>query len=333
MQRARRVVFLLAGLALLLALVRALLRRLCSRPARPAAALADPDSRFVDVDGVQVHYKQAGTGQPVLLLLHGSFLSLHSWREVLAPLAEHATVIACDRPAFGLTSRPMPTSGSNPYSPEAQADLAIALLERLGIERAVLVGNSTGGTIALLAALRHPQRVQALVLADAMVYSGYAVSEFPAWLRPLLRALGGVNRLLVRCMVSRLQDTLIRSFWHDKTQVTAEVLQHYRRAQQMQHWDRALWELIQASHALGLDARLSRLQCPVLVITGEHDRTVPTAESIRLAEALPAARLEVLPACAHLPQEERPQAFTEALLGFLPQAAAAAPPTDAHQPE
>lgn len=306
-----------AGLVLLVVLVVVrLLRKARRRQYATAEHLADADSRFVDVQGLRVHYKRAGQGEPVLLLLHGSFLSLFSWRAVFAALAEMGTVIAFDRPSFGLTSRPLCTAqGANPYSPEAQADLTVALLDQLGVQRAVLVGNSTGGTIALLAALRHPQRVQALVLADAMVYSGYAVSEFPAWLRPLLHRLPGA--LLVRGMIGMLQDTLIRSFWHDTSQVRPETLAAYRRAHRMQHWGRALWQLILSSHALGLERQLAALTLPTLVITGAHDRTVPTSESLRLADALPGACLVVIADCGHLPQEEQPEAFVSAVKEFV----------------
>lgn len=87
----------------------------------PPEQLADPDSRFVEINGLQVHYKIAGQGQPTLVLLHGFGASVFSWREVTEPLSEIGTVIAFDRPAFGLTERPLPGEwpGENLYSPEA----------------------------------------------------------------------------------------------------------------------------------------------------------------------------------------------------------------------
>jgi hypothetical protein len=110
----------------------------------PPQQLAEPDSHFVDVNGLQVHYKIAGQGKPTLVLLHGFGASLFSWREVREPLSQTGSVIAFDRPAFGLTERPLPGDwdGETPYSPEAQADLTVALLDELGLERAVLVGHS-----------------------------------------------------------------------------------------------------------------------------------------------------------------------------------------------
>jgi pimeloyl-ACP methyl ester carboxylesterase len=294
-------------------------RLLRPRAVLPPARLADADSRFLDIGGLRVHYKQVGSGEPVLLLVHGSFLNLHSWDAVLAPLAAQGTVIALDRPAFGLTDRPVLAGqgDANPYSPEGQADVLVALLDGLGIRRAVLVGSSAGGTTSLLAALRHPQRVQALVLVDAMAYSGYAVSEFPRWMRPLLDRAAPLWAMLLRAAITSLHDTALRSFWHDPAKLTPEALARYRHNIQVAHWDRALWELIRASHALNLEGFLETIRMPALVITGEHDRTVQAAESVRLAQALPNADLVVIPECGHLPHEEQPAAFVQAMRAFV----------------
>lgn len=283
----------------------------------PPRQLADADSRFVEVNGLQVHYKIAGEGEPVLILLHGFGASLFSWREVMGPLAAHGTVVAFDRPAFGLTERPMPGEweGESPYSAAAQADLTVGLMDALGVERAVLVGNSAGGTVAVLTALRYPQRVEALVLVDAAIYQG---GGFPSWLAPLL--LTPQARHLGPLFARRIQDwgrDFARSAWHDPSGITAEVWAGYTLPLQAENWDRALWELTVASRPLGLAERLDELTMPVLVITGDDDRIVPTESSIRLADELPNAELVVIPNCGHVPQEECPAPFIEAVINFL----------------
>ncbi|MCX7681828.1 MAG: alpha/beta fold hydrolase, partial [Anaerolineae bacterium] len=136
----------------------------------PPEQLADPDSRFIEVDDLTVHYKTAGAGRPAFLLLHGFAASTFSWREVIGPMAEWGTVVAFDRPGFGLTERPLRWEGPTPYSHEAQAQLTVRLMDALAIEQAVLVGNSAGGAIALLTALTYPERVEALVLVSPAVY-------------------------------------------------------------------------------------------------------------------------------------------------------------------
>ena len=279
--------------------------------------LADPDSLFIDVNGLQVHYKMAGQGEPAVVLLHGFGASIYSWRKVMLPLSEVATVIAFDRPAFGLTSRPLPGdwNGANPYAPEAQADLTAALMDELDVERAVLVGHSAGGTIAVLTALRYPERVQALVLVDAAIYGQTGT---PAWFRPLLllpqtRRLGP---LLVRS-ITRWGEAAIQAAWSDPDKITLEIISGYKKPLQADNWDRALWELTLASHPLGLETRIDEIGVPTLVITGEDDRIVPAESSVRLAGQLSDAELVVMRDCGHVPQEECSGPFLGAVTAFV----------------
>ncbi|MBK8783272.1 MAG: alpha/beta hydrolase [Anaerolineales bacterium] len=146
--------------------------------------LTDADSKFVEVNGVNVHYKTWGEGEPTFILLHGFGASLFSWREVTEPLSQFGTVIAYDRPAFGLTERPLEWEGESPYGPQAQVNIVIGLMDELGIEKAILVGNSAGGTVSMQVALQHPERVEALILVDAAVYAGGGA---PSWSRPILK--------------------------------------------------------------------------------------------------------------------------------------------------
>jgi len=260
-----------------------------------------------------------------MILLHGFAASTFSWREVMQPLAELSTVVAYDRPSSGLTERPLPGhprmaggagwTGLSPYSPQAQAGQVVELMDVLGIDKAILVGNSAGGTIATVAALEYPERVQALVLVDAAIYTGGGA---PSWIRPLLGTpqLQRIGPLVSRSLMSS-GDRLIRLAWHDPSKVTPEVLAGYRLPLQAEDWDRGLWQLTVASQDLNLEARLAEVTQPALVITGDDDRIVPTAESIRLAGELPNASLVVLPQCGHTPQEECPAPWLDAVTAFV----------------
>ncbi len=283
----------------------------------PAQSLADSESRFAILDGLQVHYKEAGRGPLALILLHGFGASLFSWHEVMQPLAQLGRVVAYDRPAFGLTSRPMPGEwrGENPYPAPAQAKMLLALMGKLGIRRAVLVGNSAGGAIALQAAIVAQERVEALVLVDAAVYE---TGGAPAWLGPLLSTpqMRHLGPLLTRTFIAR-GDDLVRLAWHDPTHVTAETLAGYRKPLQIENWDRALWELSAGARPSNLPQQLGQVGMPVLVLSGDDDRIVPTESSIRLAHELPRARLVILPNCGHVPQEECPAEFVAALGRFI----------------
>lgn len=288
---------------------------------RPPAELADPDSRFVEVQGLQLHYKETGTGEQTMVLLHGFGASIFTWREVMQPLAALGyRVVALDRPAFGLTERPLEWeqadwSDGSPYSTAAQVDLTIGLMDALGIEDATLVGNSAGGAIAMLVALAHPDRVRGLILLDPAVYTG---GGSPPLVRPLLRTpqMQHVGPLIAR----RIQEwglDFARAAWHDPSRITPEIWTGYTRPLQADNWDRAIWNLTAASSQPDLPAQLPRLTLPVLVITGDDDRIVPTEQSIRLAGELPQAQLAVMEACGHTPHEECPAPTLAAIQSFL----------------
>lgn len=279
--------------------------------------LADPESKFIPVGELTVHYKERGSGEPVFILLHGFGASAFSWREVMQPFSALGRVIAYDRPAFGLTSRPMPGEwrGENPYSPEAQAAIVIGLMDALGVEKAYLVGNSAGGTVSVYTALTYPERISGLILVDAAIYAG---GGSPAWARPLLGTpqMRHLGPLLAR-QIATSGDDFIRSAFHDPSLVTPEILAGYRKPLRAHNWDRALWELTAASRPLGLADRLSELTLPVLVITGDDDRIVPTEQSIRLGGEIPGAVLVVIQDAGHLPHEEKPAEFMQAVREFL----------------
>jgi pimeloyl-ACP methyl ester carboxylesterase len=283
---------------------------------RPPTELADSDSRFIEIEGVQVHYKQLGQGQPVFILLHGFASSTYSWREVMAPLAEIGTVIAFDRPAFGLTERPLKWKEVNPYSTAFSVKLTVGLMDALGVGQAILVGNSAGGTVSMLTALEYPERVQALILVDPAVYTTGSERS------PI------VNALLHTPQAQRLGPLLVRRFqesgrdfgisaWHDPTKLADEIWAGYTLPLQAEHWDFALWQFTLAASPLYLPDRLGEFTQPILVITGDDDRVVPTADSIKLAGELPGAQLVVIPDCGHVPHEEKPADFLKAVRDFV----------------
>jgi pimeloyl-ACP methyl ester carboxylesterase len=280
-------------------------------------ALADPDSRFVRINGVNIHYKMAGQGEPAIILLHGFGASTFSWREVLQPLSRLGTVVAYDRPAFGLTERLLPGqwTGENPYSPAAQVDLLFGLMDDLGIQKAILVGNSAGGTVAISAALEKPERVQALVLVDAAVYTTGGSS-------PLMRVLfqlpqmDRIGPLFVRSIATRGMEILTTA-WHDPSRITDEIKAGYRKPLMADNWDVGLWQMTKTSRSSDLAARLVDIQPPVLVVTGDDDRIVPTENSLRLAKDIPGAQLVVFKNCGHVPHEECPQDFLQAVEPFI----------------
>ncbi|MFW5713338.1 MAG: alpha/beta fold hydrolase [Brevefilum sp.] len=285
---------------------------------QPPESLADENSRFIEINGLSVHYKQEGSGSPAFILLHGFGASTFSWREVIEPLANIGLVIAYDRPAFGLTERPLEWEDDNPYTQESNIELLLGLLEAKNIEQAVLVGNSAGGTLATAFTLMHPERVLALVEVDAAIYQTRPESAFLEWLLNTPQA-DHIGPLIARRLTGEQGEAFIVSAWHDPGELedNPEILAGYRKPLKAENWDRALWEHTQASDPPGLSGKLSQIDVPTLVITGDDDQIVPVEDSLRLAEAIPGAELAVLEDCGHLPQEECPQAFLQAVEQFI----------------
>ena len=181
----------------------------------PERELADTDSRFVDVNGVTVHYKEMGQGEPVFILLHGFGASEFSWREVMEPLSNSGRVIAYDRPAFGLTERPMEGNwtGTNPYSVQGNVELLDGLMDELGVDKAILVGNSAGGDVAAAYAIEHPERVRGWCWwiqpwgKEIEVHS--LNGQYLSWLHHKYGTL-----LLCWCELSPVRWEMIPSGWH-----------------------------------------------------------------------------------------------------------------------
>ena len=282
----------------------------------PAQQLADPDSHFVKINGINVHYKIMGQGQPVFMLLHGFGASLFSWHAVMEPLSQYGTVIAYDRPAFGLTERPLKWTGQNPYGPEANVALLLGLMDHFGVQKALLVGNSAGGTLSMQFTLQYPQRVQALILVSPAVYENGG----PGWVRILGKTaqMQHLGPLFVRS-IQKSGLGLIRTAWHDPSKITQATWDGYTLPLKADNWDKALWSFTMASHDTGLLQHLQDFKIPILVISGDEDRIVPTADSVKLAHELPGAQLVIIPQTGHVPHEEQPAAFLQAVQEFMSQ--------------
>lgn len=110
---------------------------------------------------------------------------------------------------------------------------------------------------------------------------------------------------------------LLKQAWHDPSKITPETIDSFTRPLKAENWDKALWEFTLANRPLNLPQMLGQFTTPVLVITGDDDRIVPTQESIRLADELPNAELAVISQAGHVPHEEKPDTFMQAVENFL----------------
>lgn len=300
-------------------------------PAEPRE-LADENSSFIRAAGVEVHAKVvAGDGGPyTFVLLHGFGSHAASWDYVLDSFAPFGTAVAFDRPGFGLTERPQrPTDagwpdGRNPYAVESQFEIIDALVHRVAGTGGsgprpgplVLVGHSAGGSLALRYYQEHPERVAALILVSPAVYTGGGTPDF---IRPLLETpqMLRIGPALVRQFFGDGGAAVLGSAYYDPSRLSDEMLEQYLEPTRIPGWERAFWEFVLASDTANLGPLVPSVSVPTLVITGDSDTIVPTADSVRLARELPDAELVVIENTGHSAQEEAPAQTIRAIESFV----------------
>ena len=269
-------------------------------------------SRFVDVDGIRVHYQEAGEpSAPALVLIHGFASSTLVWSKVFLPLAESGfRVIALDMLGYGYSGKPR----NGEYTIAGQAKLLIGLLDRLGINRATLVGSSYGGAVAATCALDYPERVKRLVLIGTvnnnrpLNYKLMRVFGSPVFGDVVSPLLIGSRRLLRRRM-KRVYD---RHAWAlDERRVEARHLPLRAAGTQ-----RAIIRTVRCWDAERISRDAHLIRQPVLLLWGENDSEIPLADGERLHEEIPGSRLIVFLKCGHIPHEEYPEAFTKVVADF-----------------
>lgn len=268
-------------------------------------------SRFIDVDGLRLHYLEAGSGEPVLLL-HGWPTSSFLWRNVIGPIAENSRVIALDLPGFGQSAKPLDAS----YSFHFYSRILGGFLDAIGVDATSLVVHDLGGPVGLYWACHHPQRLCRLALLNTLVYPrmSWAVMLFVAACRtPGLRSLMASPWGLKNAM--RIGVTTARG-------VSEEVVRGVQAPFETADARRALLKAGSGLHPDGfkdIARMLPSLRVPVRAIYGECDRILPDVGNTmrQVARDLPQTEVTALPDCGHFLQEDRPEEVGRLLADFL----------------
>jgi len=307
----------LFGLLLMASALAVALSRAPDRPVETLVARWAPaPSDFIEVKGQLVHLRDEGLrGDPVpMVLLHGTGASLHTWEGWVAALKARRRVISLDLPGFGLTG---PFGGSyarDDYRGDTYARFVFDVLDAIGVQRAVVGGNSLGGEIAWRMATLAPQRVDRLILVDATGYD-LAPESVPLGFRiariPVLNRLG--EHLLPRALVA----ASVHSVYGDPSHVTDALVDRYFELTLREGNRRALSLRLQQLEP-GVDAaRIKTIRQPTLVLWGERDRLIVPADARRFAGDIAGAKLLTFADLGHVPQEEDPQRTLRPVLEFL----------------
>lgn len=271
------------------------------------------NSRFVMVDGARLHYQEFGdpAKQPILLI-HGYTASVYVWKTTAPMLAAAGFhVIAIDLLGFGYSEKPSWFD----YSIQSQARMISRFMNRLGIGRVTVVGSSYGGAVASTIALDYPERIEKLVLADAVCNDD--VKDHPVLRLVSVRGLGEVitpfladSKLFLRY---RMHGTLAKANHH---MITDERIESIRRPLFAADGHHSLLATSRNWNACHIERDAHLINHPTLIIWGEEDTVIPIRNGYKLHEEILNSRFVVLKGCGHVPQEEKSEIFAELVSEF-----------------
>jgi pimeloyl-ACP methyl ester carboxylesterase len=254
--------------------------------------------------GERVHVVDVGQGE-VVVLVPGLLGSAFAYRKLTSRLvAAGHRVVVVEPLGFGGSSRPAAAD----YSLTAQADRLALVLDTLGLEPAVVVGHAVGASMALRLAVRHPERVRAVVSLDG----GPAESAATPGLRRAMRFAFLARWFGGRDRIRRTVRATLRERSADAAWVTEEVVEGYMAGAGRDAGEtvQALRYMAKAREREPLVPRLGQVLCPVWLVIGDaaHARGVSDADMVRLREGLAALRVETVPNAGHFVFEEDPDA-------------------------
>jgi pimeloyl-ACP methyl ester carboxylesterase len=305
--KAKRTVKICAASALallLFALIFPLVHKTETLQPRDAA----PFGEFVALDnGLTLRVQDTGKGEPTLLLIHGFAAWGYTWNGNAPELSKYRRVIVPDLPGFGFSDKPADAEYSYPLF----ASSMLQLMDKKGVRRATLIGNSMGGGVAIRFAADYPDRVDKIVLVDS---AGVKSDHF--WGFKLIST-PGVNSLMSSLNnPAMVKFILKRMIFHDKSVATSEKAQMYMLP------FRTVGQMDAAAVAINnieafTDDDFARVKAPVLIVWGEKDRLIDSSIASVFARKLPGSKLVIIPKCGHCPQEEQPETFNNIVKEFL----------------
>jgi len=231
-----------------------------------------PTGRFVEVDGVRLHYVERGSGEP-LVLLHGNGSMIQDFETsgLIDMAAKSYRVIVFDRPGYGHSERPRSTI----WTAEAQADLIHEALARLGVSRAIVLGHSWGASVAVALALKYERMVKALVLASGYYYPTVR-ADVVALSGPAVPVLGDIVRHTVSPLLGRVMWPLLmrKIFGPARVPEKFKGFPSEMAMRPSQIRASAAESALMIPGAFALREGYGDLRMPVVIIAGEDDRLI-----------------------------------------------------------
>ena len=276
-----------------------------------------PAGRFLDVNGVRLHYLERGEGDP-LVLLHGNGSMIEDFESsgLIDLAAKHYRVIVFDRPGFGHSDRPRNVI----WTPDIQAELIKQALAQLGLSSAIVLGHSWGASVAVALALKYPGLVRGLVLASGYYYPT-ARPDVAALAMPSVPVLGDILSNTLSPLISRMAwPLMIRKIFGPRSapkKFNAFPKEMALRPSQISA--SAAESALMVPSAVKFRHHYADLKMPVVIIAGDKDRMIDTdSQSARLHSEIPQSIFQRFSENGHMIQ----QTATDQVMSAIGQAAA-----------
>jgi len=270
---------------------------------------------MIEVSGTRLHVRDDGPKTaPVVIMIHGFGSSLQTWEPWAELLDTKFRVIRFDLPGSGLSS-PDPRGD---YTDARTITVLLDLMDRLGIAKASLIGNSIGGRIAWTFAAEQPDRVDKLVLISP---DGFASPGFEYGKAPKVPAALGLMRYV---LPKSLLRSSLKPAYADPSALTEQTITRYYDLMLAPGGRQALLSRMKETVLVDPKPLLQKIKAPVLLLWGERDGMIPFTNAKAYLQNLPDARLAALPDLGHVPQEEAPTTSIGPVLAFLSEHASTA---------
>ncbi|MFT3765247.1 MAG: alpha/beta fold hydrolase [Minicystis sp.] len=264
-----------------------------------------PKATYAQVKGARLRYLDVGQGPPVVLI-HGFASSLETWELLVPQLSKTHRVIAVDLKGFGWSDRP-----EGDYSPSAQANHVLQLLDKLGVERAAFVAHSWGSSVTLALALNAPQRVSRIALYDAWVYEEQLPSTF------LMARASVVGEVLFSLFYDQRPDERLSLAFYNKDIINEKLVEDVEKSLERPGTGAAQLAAVRGQRFTEQQAKYRTINKQVLLLWGREDVVTTLAFGERLSRDLPHAHLVVYPRCGHFPMLEAKNESNAELIKFL----------------
>ena len=258
-----------------------------------------PAGKFLEVDGVRLHYVERGSGAP-LVLLHGNGSMIQDFESsgLIDLAAKNYRVIVFDRPGFGHSDRPRNVV----WTPAAQAELINSALNRLGVSHAIVLGHSWGASVAVALALKYPKLVQGLVLASGYYYPTLR-PDVVALSVPAVPLVGDILGHTLSPIVSRLMWPLLMAkiFGPRSVPKKFEGFPKEMALRPSQIHASAAELALMIPDAFHFRDKYANLKMPVVIVAGDEDRLIDSdAQSERLHRDVSQSMLHRVPGTGHM---------------------------------